>query len=63
MDPNRQEYCISLQEAGKRIGVGRSHIYALANSKGFPCVRLGKRIVVPVDALKRWLEEQAGNVR
>ena len=30
-----------------------------ANIKGFPAIRLGKRIVVPVDQLKKWLEERA----
>jgi excisionase family DNA binding protein len=44
---------------GRRIGVGRVGAYALASSEGFPALRIGKRILIPTDALKRWLEEQA----
>lgn len=26
---------------------------------GFPVLRAGKKILIPIDAFKRWLEEQA----
>ena len=38
------------------LGVSRTTAYELVNREGFPSAHLGQRIVVPVDALKRWLE-------
>ena len=59
MEQKREELCITVEEMGRRIGVGRVGAYALAASEGFPALRIGKRILIPTDALKRWLEERA----
>ena len=55
---NRDEYCISVAEMGRRIGVSRATAFNLANSEGFPAIRIGKRILVPVKRLEEWLEAQ-----
>jgi excisionase family DNA binding protein len=59
MERKHDELCITVEEMGRRIGVGRVGAYALASTEGFPALRIGKRILIPTDALKRWLEEQA----
>jgi len=59
MEQKREELCITVEEMGRRIGVGRVGAYALAASKGFPALRIGKRILIPTDALRRWLDERA----
>lgn len=51
---------VTVPEMAQMLGIGRIKAYELANIKGFPAIRLGKRIVVPVDQLKKWLEERAG---
>ena len=51
---------VTVPEMAEMLGIGRIKAYELANIKGFPAIRLGKRIVVPVDQLKKWLEERAG---
>ena len=50
---------VTVPEMAQMLGIGRIKAYELANIKGFPAIRLGKRIVVPVDQLKKWLEERA----
>ena len=50
---------MSVEEMGKQLGISRPTAYALANSKDFPVLRLGRRKVVPVDGLKRWVEKQS----
>lgn len=46
---------ISVPEMAKVLGISRSMAYTLVNRADFPSARLGQRIVVPVDALKDWL--------
>ncbi len=48
---------MSIEEARLSMGIGRSAMYALVHQKGFPAVRIGKRIVIPVEALKEWLKQ------
>jgi len=51
--------CISVPELGKRLGVSRATAYVLANRPDFyPAFRIGKRVLVRVDKLNRWLDEQ-----
>lgn len=57
-------YCMTVEEMGKQLGVSRVLAYQLANSDGFPAVRIGRRLVIPVAAFDKWLTEHtgAGNV-
>ena len=48
----------SVEEMGKSLGISRAKAYELTRSSGFPKVRLGKRILIPIDGLKRWIELQ-----
>lgn len=50
---------LSIPEAAKVIGISRSQMYALAKSEGFPTIQIGRRVLVSVKGLERWVEEQA----
>ena len=39
------------------LGVSISSAYELTREEGFPAVHVGKRIVIPKDKFKQWLEE------
>lgn len=52
--------CITVEEMGKRLSISRVTAYALAHSEGFPTVTLGRRLLIPLAGLVKWLEEQAG---
>ncbi|MEN6356547.1 MAG: excisionase family DNA-binding protein [Armatimonadota bacterium] len=54
---NQSEWTISVPEAGRRIGVGRSVAFRLAREGVIPVLRLGKKMRVPVEALNRMLAE------
>lgn len=47
---------ISVMEAAKILGLGRVSAYKLAASGGIPAIRLGRKLRVPTEALKRFLE-------
>lgn len=47
------------EEVARLLRISRSRVYQLINEGALPSVRLGGRSVrVPLDALRRWAEEQ-----
>ena len=39
------------------LGISRVGAYNLCHAKGFPSVRIGKRILIPRDRFLAWLNE------
>ena len=48
---------ISIPEAAEVLGIGRSAAYEAARTGQIPTIKIGKRILVPVVALERLLDE------
>lgn len=48
---------VSVAEAAERVGVSDWLIYRLIQQGNFPHRRLGRRIVIPVRALERWIDQ------
>ncbi len=46
---------MTVEEAAKRLGIGRNSAYAAANSGAIPAIRIGGRILVPTVQLERLL--------
>lgn len=59
MDTNEKKLCISVPEMAKQLGISRPKACELANSEGFPAIRIGKRIVIPYAAFADWLQKAA----
>jgi hypothetical protein len=58
--PNEDEpLAISVPAAGAEIGLGRNASYEAARRREIPTLRFGRRLVVPLAAWRRKLE-QAG---
>lgn len=53
---NIERMAISVSEAAKLLGVSKAKGYELAKMGGFPAVQIGKRTLVSVKGLERWLE-------
>ena len=55
-----EKLTLSVEEMAKMLGISRPIAYELSRKEGFPAIRVSeRRIIIPVDSLKRWLEEQA----
>ena len=53
---------MSVQELSARMGISLPKAYELVKTPGFPTLRIGTRILIPIDAYKEWLIKQsAGN--
>ena len=51
---------LSVPEAGTALGIGRSAAYEAARTGQLPTIRIGKRLLVPMAALERFLERVQG---
>lgn len=58
---NVSKVLVSAKEAAAMIGVSLPTFYQLAHSENFPSLRVGKRILINVEGLQRWANEQCGN--
>ena len=54
-----KQLCIKPENLVKMLGISRNTVYEVVNRADFPTVRIGRRILIPIAALERWLEEQA----
>lgn len=54
-----EKLALNSREAAAALGVSLPTFYELSNRADFPVIRVGRRVLVPVDGLRRWLEEQA----
>ena len=52
METDQRELAISVEEAARRLGIGRSLAYSMANDGRLPTIRLGRRLMVSVPALR-----------
>jgi excisionase family DNA binding protein len=52
---------LSLAEAARALGVSERHVREILPD--LPHVHLGRRVVIPVDALREWLRERARRER
>lgn len=54
----KEKLVYSIPECADALGVGLTKVRELINSDGFPAIRIGRRVVVPVDQLKVWMAKQ-----
>lgn len=52
---------ISVPEAGEILGIGRTAAYEAARKGQIPVIKIGKRLLVPMIALEKFLVE-AGTI-
>ena len=50
---------ISVQELSSQMGISLAKAYELTRRPGFPILRVGTRILIPVDSLREWLQSSA----
>lgn len=53
---------LNVRELAKYLGIGMNSAYQLVNSNGFPALKIGKRIVVPIEKLEQWVEANTPTV-
>jgi len=54
---NPDRLTVSVEEAGKLLGIGRSSAYGVIRRGELPFLKIGRRILVPRSALFRKIED------
>lgn len=62
MKTTKERRVVSVIEAGRILGLGRQGAYNAVARGEIPVLRFGRRILVPVPALERLLENGSGTV-
>jgi hypothetical protein len=62
-DDERESLAVSVPAAGRMLGLGRNAAYQAAKRGDLPTLRLGRRIVVPLDPLRKKLAESGDQHR
>ncbi|GMV70166.1 MAG: hypothetical protein AMXMBFR77_00050 [Phycisphaerales bacterium] len=57
--PHIERLALSLDETAEAVGLSRRKLQQLIAAKEFPFTRIGRRVVVPIDALRKWLADRA----
>ncbi|TYQ13093.1 UNVERIFIED_CONTAM: excisionase family DNA binding protein [Acetivibrio alkalicellulosi] len=52
----------TVTETAKLLNIGMNKAYDLINQQQIPNVRVGRKILIPKQALEKWLEESTGEV-
>ena len=53
--PTGEAKTVSVEQAGRELGIGRNQAYEAIRRKEIPSIRIGKRLLVPRAALDRML--------
>lgn len=56
--PLENKILLTPMEAKKLLGVGRTEIYKLCNTKGFPSMKIGTKHYVNKDKLQEWADKK-----
>lgn len=60
MVDNKQVLFYTISDLLELLPLGRNTIYSLVNRDDFPKVRIGRKIIIPVQKLNEWLEVNIG---
>lgn len=56
-----EKVTMSVQELSAQMGISLPKAYELVKTPGFPTIRVGTRILIPVEAYREWLFKNALN--
>ena len=53
---NNDKLTYTVHELSKVLNIGKNKAYELTKTKGFPVIHIGSTIRIPIDGLKKWLD-------
>ena len=58
MSENTMPALLTVDELADYLRIGRTSAYELCRKLGFPAIKIGRSIRVPLQALQNWLNQQ-----
>ena len=56
-----EKLAINVKEAARMMGIGLASMYTLVHREDFPVIQVGNRMVIPLEAFRRWLDQAGEN--
>lgn len=56
-----EKLTMDVDEMSRKLGICKPKAYELVRQDGFPVIRIGKRIIIPIEAFNLWLIEASKN--
>ena len=47
---------LTVADVARVLGVSKQNASRLCHSKGFPCIQVGKRLIIPRPAFEKWMQ-------
>jgi len=60
-EEDMEKIAMNVKEMAKHLGVSAYTAYQLTKRPGFPTLKIGKRIAIPVEQFMEWIARHAGN--
>lgn len=57
-----EKLTMTVSDLRQALGISKNSAYELVNRADFPKIRMGRKILIPREALNRWLEAQTEGV-
>ena len=57
---NMEKTTMTVKELAIQLGISIPKAYELIRNPSFPSIKIGSRIIVPIEEYKRWLKESSG---
>lgn len=59
MGEQEAKQCYTVADLCRILPIGRNAVYRLVNEEGFPKLRVGRKIIIPVRKFHEWIEQRA----
>ncbi len=56
-----EKITISVQELAEQMGISLPKAYELTRTVGFPVIRVGTRVLIPLAEFRRWLADHSSH--
>ena len=56
-DATNEKILLTIKDIQEVFQCGKNYAYSLTKLKGFPTIKIGKKIFIPKDRLKKWIDE------
>ena len=56
-DATNEKILLTIKDIQEIFQCGKNYAYSLTKLKAFPTIKIGKKIFVPKDKLKKWIDE------
>lgn len=60
-ESSSEPLAVGRHQAAQMLGISERLLWTWTNARSIPHVRIGARVLYPVDELRRWLEDNARN--